>query len=164
MDIQTLLYITAVNRYDVFMKMTEKPIRKNRIRKFIAREKTQISHTLLGFNTVYINGNKNDAVYFNKKDGTKVTRKLNHLVKVKGHWHSFWYKDEAKIDAIPEHMQREVDYDDMGKKMVKCIKWVAPYYKGQGIERVKEYKLTSGGRKYNATHKESNKENNGSFN
>tara|TARA_R100000655_G_scaffold6048_4_gene17846 strand:+ start:14 stop:946 length:933 start_codon:yes stop_codon:yes gene_type:complete len=145
--IQTLLYITAVNRDAVFAKMTEKPIAKNRVRKFIDREETQLNHTYLGFNTVYINGSKNNTVYYNTKDGTKVTRKLNHLVKVKGHWHSFWYKDEVKISAIPEHMQRDIAYDDMGKKMIKCIKWVAPFYKGEGVERLKEYKLTAGGRK-----------------
>lgn len=145
--IQTLLYITAVNRDAVFAKMTEKPIAKNRVRKFIDREETQLNHTYLGFNTVYINGSKNNAVYYNTKDGTKVTRKLKHLVKVKGHWHSFWYKDEAKIAQIPLFMHREEKYDDMGKKMIKCIKWVPPYYRGEGEEVTKEYKLTTGGQK-----------------
>jgi len=31
---------------------------------------------------------------------------------------------------------------------VRCIKWVEPFYKGEGVELVKEYKLTAGGRKY----------------
>lgn len=147
--IQTVLYITSVNTDAVFVKMDEKPIAKNRVRKFIDRELTQTDHTILGSTrTAYINGQKNNAVYYSKKDGTKVTRKLKHLVRVKGHWHSFWYKDQNKIAQIPQHMHQEEKYDDYGKKMVRCIKWVEPFYKGEGVELVKEYKLTAGGRKY----------------
>jgi len=147
--IQTVLYITSVNTDAVFVKMDEKPIPKNRVRKFIDRELTQTDHTILGSTrTAYINGQKNNAIYYSKKDGTKVTRKLKHLVRVKGHWHSFWYKDQNKIAQIPQHMHQEEKYDDYGKKMVRCIKWVEPFYKGEGVELVKEYKLTAGGRKY----------------
>ena len=147
--IQTVLYITSVNTDAVLVKMDEKPIAKNRVRKFIHRELTQTDHTILGSTrTAYINGQKNNAVYYSKKDGTKVTRKLKHLVRVKGHWHSFWYKDQNKIAQIPQHMHQEEKYDDYGKKMVRCIKWVEPFYKGEGVELVKEYKLTAGGRKY----------------
>jgi len=147
--IQTVLYITSINTDAVFVKMDEKPVAKNRVRKFIHRELTQTDHTILGSTrTAYINGQKNNAVYYSKKDGTKVTRKLKHLVRVKGHWHSFWYKDQNKIAQIPQHMHQEEKYDDYGKKMVRCIKWVEPFYKGEGVELVKEYKLTAGGRKY----------------
>ena len=74
-------------------------------------------------------------------------KKLMFKTTVRGHWHSFWYKDEAKIAAIPVYMHREEKYDDMGKKMIRCIKWVAPYHKGEGEMVNKEYKLTTGGQK-----------------
>jgi hypothetical protein len=147
--IQCLLYMTSVNRESVLVNMEKKTINKNRTKKYIEREETQENYHVLGSSkTNYING----GTYYSKKDGTKRTgKKLGHKTIVRGHWHSFWYKNEAKISEIPTFMHREEKYDDMGKKMIRCIKWVAPYSKGQGEEIVKEYKLTSGGRKLKET-------------
>ena len=147
--IQVLLYMTSINRESVLIERESKPIDKNRVKKYIEREETQMNYNVLGSSrTNFING----GTYYSKKDGTKRTgKKLGHKTIVRGHWHSFWYKNEAKISEIPTFMHREEKYDDMGKKMIRCIKWVAPYSKGQGEEIVKEYKLTSGGRKLKET-------------
>jgi hypothetical protein len=143
--VQVLLYMTSVNRDSVLIEREYKQINKNRTKKFIEREKTQISYAVLGTRTNYIGNSVNKNGNTSNKNGTG--KKLQFKTIVRGHWHSFWYKNEEKIAKIPPFMHREEKYDDMGKKMIKCIKWVAPYHKGEGEMVNKEYKLTTGGRK-----------------
>jgi len=143
--IQVLLYMTSVNRDSVLVERKHKQIDKNRTKKFLEREETQISYNVLGTRTNFIGGSVNKNGNTSNKKGTG--RKLQFKTTVRGHWHSFWYKDEGKIAEIPPFMHREEKYDDWGKKMIKCIKWVAPYHKGEGEMVNKEYKLTTGGRK-----------------
>ena len=143
--VQVLLYMTSVNRDSVLVKTEKKQIDKNRAKKYLEREETQMDYNVLGTRTNFIGGSVNKNGNSSNKKGNG--KKLMFKTTVRGHWHSFWYKDEAKIAAIPVYMHREEKYDDMGKKMIRCIKWVAPYHKGEGEMVNKEYKLTTGGQK-----------------
>tara|TARA_R100000742_G_C4271780_1_gene90810 strand:+ start:174 stop:1610 length:1437 start_codon:yes stop_codon:yes gene_type:complete len=146
--IQVLLYMTSINRESVLIEGKKKKLKPKRIKKYIEREETQMNYNILGgTRTNYINGSVNKNKNYSNKNN--VNKKLEYKTTVRGHWHSFWYKDEVKISEIPLFMHREEKYDDMGKKMIRCIKWIEPYIKGEGQEITKEYKMTSGGLTYN---------------
>lgn len=138
LSINTLLYIASANCSAVLRNVPKRDINKNRIRKFIERESINTSYTELG---------SSDKIYIrphtsNTSDSNGEGKPLDHLILVRGHFHGFWRKHG--IASFKPYQIKDWKEDEYGQPMALVLKWVEPYYRGQGELITKEHVLTTG--------------------